>query len=318
MGNTVFLLNKPGMGDDVFYDIDAFVNDAGRPFIFLREEIEKAGFNLKITHDCLHLTDVAAVLSFCYADEDVVKSLSRFPEYQCFLMITEPPTLLPHLYDPKLKNCFGTIFTMLDDYVDDETYFKFHHPHTREMIQLPKLGLDFDQRKLCTMILRNYPPSPDPNDLYFERRKLVEFMRNCEDFDLYGDDWDGHPRWKGRYTGDRLMIFQNYRFNFAYDNSCNLRGYLSDRFIDTIYGGAIPIYWGASNITDYVPKECFVDRRDFATNEELYRYIKSMDRSTYETYRAAGRKYLTSPQAYLFSPRNFAKTIVDRMLKVLR
>jgi alpha(1,3/1,4) fucosyltransferase len=317
-GNTVYLLNKPGVNDSYFYDLQDCRNDMGRPYIYLREEIERAGFVFKITHDCADLNDVAAILSFCYIDQKIADQISKYPKQQCFLMITEPPSLLPYLYHPNVKHFFGTIFTMLDDYVDGQTYIKFHHPHTRDIVKLPASLPDFDQRKLCAMILSNYPPSRHPKDLYSERRKLAEFYKDNEDFDLYGGGWDGYHRWKGAFTGDRLTIFQNYRFNFAYDNTRDLPGYMSDRLIDTIYGGGVPIYWGASNITDYVPKECFIDRRDFASNEEVYQFIKSMDCKTFETYVDAGRKYLLSPQAHLFSPTHFAKTIVDRIVQAIR
>ena len=312
--NTVYLLNKPGVSESFYYDL-TWRNDISRPYVTLREAIEKEGFQFKVVMDASHLKDAAAIISFCYWDDRMLKNLARQPKKRCFLIVPEPPSILPIMYVKKLKLFFGTIFVLLDDYVDNQTYFKFHHPHYRvsPLDDIP----DFSQKKLGVMMHSNLHAN-HPNDLYAERHRLATDFSNPDEFDLYGNGWETYPTWKGEAGDDKLNYLKNYKFYFAYENTRDMLGYVTERIIDAFFGGCVPIYWGASNITDYVPKECFVDRRDFVSNQDLYRYMKSVDRTRYEVYLAAGREFLKSPAAEIFSPAHFAQTIVRRLSQAIQ
>ncbi|MEX2437981.1 MAG: hypothetical protein WD449_01875, partial [Candidatus Babeliales bacterium] len=67
----------------------------------------------------------------------------------------------------------------------------------------------------------------------------------------------------------------------------------------------------ASDIERYVPKTCFIDRRDFASNQVLYDYMKNMDEVTYSAYQESIRDYLASEQAHCFSIDFFITTFVQ-------
>ena len=45
------------------------------------------------------------------------------------------------------------------------------------------------------------------------------------------------------------------------------------------------------------PKNCFIDRRAFASMEELYAFLKGMKKEEYETYLANIRVFLSSDTA---------------------
>lgn len=314
MGTVVYFLNKPETSDSYFYDIKSFRNEIGRPYVYLREEIEKAGYQFEITHDCANLSSVAAIVSFCYVDRIVLRNICRYPKKKLVLLVLEPPSLMPFLYRPNLKNFFGTIYTMLDDLVDHRSYFKLHHPVPLEkpLEDIP----DFDHKKLCVMILSNLK-NDHLLDIYAERRKVASFFTNEDEFDLYGSNWEGFDRWKKNESGHQFSILKNYRFCFAYENTRDLPGYITERIFNAFFCGCVPIYWGASNITDYVPKECFIDRREFLSHEDLYRYIKNIDRKTYQAYLDAAQQYLKSSKAQLFSPTHFAHAVMDRLHQVI-
>lgn len=69
--------------------------------------------------------------------------------------------------------------------------------------------------------------------------------------------------------------------------------------------GNVPIYWGATNVADYIPKECFIDQRDFASMEELYAYLKQMPKEEYAIYIDNIRSFLSSDQARVFTQEYF-------------
>ena len=36
-----------------------------------------------------------------------------------------------------------------------------------------------------------------------------------------------------------------------------VKGYITEKIFDSFFAGVVPIYWGAENITDYVPKSLY-------------------------------------------------------------
>lgn len=230
----------------------------------------------------------------------------------------EPPVAEDylHLYNPQVQNHFGSIITFFDDLVDNKRYFKYDHPQPNETpIQDP---VEFENRKLCVMVQTNRRSSQS-NELFSERRKIAAFFPNDGEFDLYGgNDWNGFANWRGWWDYPKAKLLKNYKFVITYENMRNQRGYITERIFDALFAQCVPIYWGATNIADYIPKECFVDRMAFSSNEDLYQFMKSMDKKTFIAYLIAGQEYLKSPAfKNKFTPRSFgrsvAKTVADRI-----
>ncbi|WP_226896450.1 glycosyltransferase family 10 domain-containing protein [Poseidonibacter ostreae] len=60
-------------------------------------------------------------------------------------------------------------------------------------------------------------------------------------------------------------------------------GYITEKIFDSFFAGCVPVYLGADNITEHIPKECFIDKREFDTYEKLYKYLKNMSDEEYVT-----------------------------------
>ena len=58
-----------------------------------------------------------------------------------------------------------------------------------------------------------------------------------------------------------------------------------------------------------MPKDCFVDRRDFGTHDELYAYLRTMGEEPYQCRLDAIAAYLRGSQWHMFSDKYFAATI---------
>jgi hypothetical protein len=98
----------------------------------------------------------------------------------------------------------------------------------------------------------------------------------------------------------------------------DLPGYITEKIFDAMCAGCVPVYWGASNITDHIPAECFIDRRQFASHEELYTFMKGMSGKDYLRYQEAIRAFLSSPGVRPFSAEAFAETVVSVVVDDLR
>lgn len=313
---TVYFVHIGGLDSSkYFYDYTFYRDEVTKPFVLLREAIEKAGFNVQFTHDASQLEDVAAIISINDVTSKLLNHLGNYPKEKCLLLVLEPPIVLPDLHSVWVQYFYNQIFTPFDDVIDNQKYFKLYYPQPR--LQMIENIPDFSQKKLCAMICGN-KSFGEERSLYPERRKVIAyFTDHCNEFDLYGPDWDGYRAWRG-YTPAKWETLKNYKFNVCYENYTHQRGYITEKIFDAMIAGSVPIYWGADNITDYIPKECFIDRRNFSSEAELLEFMKSMDQDTYETYIQAIRKFLASPQAHYFSSDHFVKLMMDTILRVYR
>lgn len=236
---------------------------------------------------------------------------SRYPKEKLILFLFEPPTIEPHSYDPAFLENFGRVYTWDDKLVDNQKFFKFYYPVLNGPIPDPP---SFQEKKLCTLI-SSCAESSYSKELYSERENAVRFFEDHpEDFDLYGRNW--HKRSYTTYKGtipNKSDVLKNYRFSICYENTKDVDGYITEKIFDSFCALCVPVYYGASNITQYIPKECFIDKRDFATYEELYAYLKSMTEEEYQTYLQAIIRYTKSKEAQLFTVKNFARAFADAL-----
>lgn len=306
--NIIYFVPYPGSNPlKSFYDPYSSQDEYAKKWVCLREELEASGYQIKFTWDAENLEEFSALISITNINAKLLKNLKKFPREKCWLLAFEPPVYLPKLYDLSMQQYFSKIFVMFDDLVDEKNYFKFYYPQPR--LKMNEQTLPFAEKKLCVLIAGN-KKSPHPKELYSERKHMISFFEqfHTEEFDLYGHGWEGYRSWKGSVVC-KWDIINQYRFCICYENMKEQVGYITEKIFDCFVGGCVPIYWGASNVTDYIPADCFIDRRAFSTDEELYFFIKNMDEVSYQTYLSAISRFLASPEARLFSIDQFIATI---------
>lgn len=227
------------------------------------------------------------------------------PAEKKVLFLMEPVRI-----SPEMAQNYSRIYTWDDDIIDNEKYFKYYFPDLMSMISnIPS----FADKKLCTMIVRNWHPE--------HRRPVLEFFSEKPkgEFEFYGSPF---PKllfsncYKGRIPGnncgpEKINVLKNYRYCFCFENRIDLNGYISEKIFPCFAAGCVPIYWGAPNIEDYIPKECYIDYRDFQNLEELYLFLKAMTEDVYENYLDSIRMFLSSEEAQRFSPENFSQTLFE-------
>lgn len=232
--------------------------------------------------------------------------LHYLPKDKLILFLWEPPQILPQMYKKRITDLFSKIYTWNDDLVDGVTYFKFYYPVWQQM--LPELP-SFAEKKLCTFV-GTCLKSKRKGSLYEERKKAIRFFEAIgeEGFEFYGRNWD--PSFYKSYRGpiaDKIQTIKNYRFSICYENSSTCNGYVTEKIFDCFAAGCVPIYWGAPNIEKFVPKNCFIDRRDFTNMEELYQFLKKMTEQEYEGYIQRIHDFLDSEKAQLFTRAHFGE-----------
>jgi alpha(1,3/1,4) fucosyltransferase len=274
---------------------------------YLPQVFQAYNLKIKAIKSYKKLPKAKKIILFDLVSDHNLKALSHYPKEKLSLFLWEPPSTLPENYDKKAHELFSRIYTCDDDLVDNKKYFKLFYPDAKEMIANP---LPFEEKKFCTLISRN-KKSCHPYELYSEREKVIEFFEENapQDFDLYGEGWEkkGFKTYKGAPATKACL--RGYKFNFAYENMHHIKGYITEKIFESFYYGCVPIYWGAENVESYIPGNCFIDRRKFASNEELYRYLKSMTAEEYASYLENIRLFLKSEKAKLFMPERIIETL---------
>lgn len=255
------------------------------------------------------LSEETAYCIFWSLGAEVKRCNLNLPKEKLVLVLWEPPVVEPEGYTKEMLDHFDLVFTWNDDLVDNQKFFKFFWPDMRAPIkEIPS----FEEKKFCTLIASRIT-SKRPNELYSERIQIARFFEDKDgEFDLYGRGWEKYKNQKGKIP-DKLAVLKNYKFNICYENTRNVKGYITEKIFDSFAAGVVPIYWGATNISDFIPKQAYIDRTEFKDNEELYQFLKSITKEQYETYLQAADAFLQSEKAKIFTFDHLAETIVQQL-----
>lgn len=248
------------------------------------------------------------------------------------LVVFESELIKPDNWDIENHKYFNKIFTWKDDLIDNEKYFKFNFAQQLSS----KINKDLlIKQKLCTLIAGNKKVN-HPLELYSKRLESIRWFEKFhpKDFDFYGIGWNefisqnkyvnilfkklkifkpNFPSYRGKVDSKREVL-EKYKFAICYENAKDISGYITEKIFDCFFAGCIPIYWGADNIIEHIPKECFIDKREFNTYEELYHYIKNMSDGEYIKYLDNIENFLNSEKAYKFSSECFAETLIGTII----
>lgn len=242
------------------------------------------------------------------------------------IMLWEPAVIDPDNYTQELYDKFDTVLTWNDDLVDNIKFFKFLHPYQEKNIKIE--NIEFQKKKMLVNISMN-KYSNHKNDLYRERRSAIDFFeKNLEDeFDLFGYGWNmpvsntekyfpfltkQYKSYRGT-CDDKMSVLAKYKFSICYENIKNEKGWITEKIFDCFHAKVIPIYWGASNVSDYIPGDTFIDRRKFKDNQELLKFIKSITKEQYDDYLKNISLFLNSDDYKKFLPENFYNNIKNTL-----
>ena len=223
----------------------------------------------------------------------------------------------------------------------DTDYFLFPEPVTEEL---------YNRRKLCTFVssaMQGMPDRNNSNSLLFTRYEAVKWFGTNypADFDFYGSSFKKnvfHWSFKGvslfrKSIPQKLFFFlarikqrklirvyggtlaptkkieaiKNYNFYLCYENISGVNGYLTEKIFDCFYSSCVPVYWGAEDIEELIPYNCYINGADFNDFESLYKYIKNMPFDTYSEYVKEAQLFLRSQYFKKFTVTSFVEDIIS-------
>ncbi len=310
-------------------------DDLLRPMIELKKHAHEYGIEIATVEAC----DLKKADAFVFMDMPDLHNKyfqfavgSRKPMY---LILFECEIIKKDNYDGRNHRYFSKVFTHNDSLVDSKKYhkinFSFVFPHC-----IPK---DMAKKnKLCTLIAGN-KRSNHPLELYSKRVETIRWFEKYHpgEFDLYGIGWEGYklisrkwskkmdavgippilprrfPSYRGRIDKKRNVL-EKYRFSICYENARDIPGYITEKIFDCFFAGCVPVYWGANNVADHIPQECFIDKRNFERYDELYEFMNRISDIDYMQYLINIERYLKSNKSYQFTSDYFVRTILSPFL----
>lgn len=183
-------------------------------------------------------------------------------------------------------------------------------------------------RKFLMMMNNNKKPKLRKNELYSERLRAIKYFSKTDEFDLYGGRWNRHIYFPYTfykkyikkvymgYSDNKLETVSRYNFAICFENE-KASGFVTEKMLDCLLVGTIPVYWGAPNITDFVPANCFIDFRKFRDYDALLTHLKKITPKEIEEYKESMLAYYKSDKFKVFTKPYFARIVVDVINKYL-
>lgn len=153
-------------------------------------------------------------------------------------------------------------------------------------------------------------------ELYSKRIEAMVALARLDSIDLYGRGWGEwcSPRtawlpywrnrklltsiWRGSCTS-KFEILSRYTYCLAIENM-DFAGFVSEKIIDCLYAGTVPLYFGAKDIADYIPKDAYIDCKNFASWDEMWEAVKDIPEKRIQEMREVGRDFLRSKMGKKF------------------
>tara|TARA_A100001015_G_C14889139_1_gene671652 strand:- start:205 stop:1098 length:894 start_codon:yes stop_codon:yes gene_type:complete len=227
-------------------------------------------------------------------------------------VLLESEAVMPELYYKKQYLDFDKTYTCNPDLILDDSMVLCRIPFSNCSKKYKKTS--YQEKKLLCIIAYN-KSSNTVGELYSERLKAINHFssRLMGDFDLYGFGWDSSfPAYKGS-VANKIETLSGYKFSIVFENISNAKGWVTEKIFDCFKAGVIPVYYGAPDICQYIPNNCFIDFREFSSYYDLEEYLLSFSKKEYDAYLSSINEYLESDSYKEYLPNNFVELLANEI-----
>lgn len=180
-------------------------------------------------------------------------------------LLMEPTAINPHSYNWIRNNFskFDTVLTYDKELLNLDKKFQFY-PHGGCWIK-PEDQVISDKSKLISIVASNKTQTEG----HRLRHHVINFLKNEIELDVFGRGYNPI-----QYKYDTL---KDYAFSIVIENS-RVDYYFTEKLIDSLITGTVPVYWGCPSIGDFFNTDGFII---FESIEDLNDKLKSISFETY-------------------------------------
>lgn len=316
--NSLFDYSNPRNSDGLF-----------TPYIELRKKL--LGFGIELNTPDLNIGKSVAVEVHMDSRPLIINDTIKY------LIAVENPLINRLNGNVEYLNKFHRVFSWNDAALALPKAVRIFIANDLSMLNTPS----FSNRNIFSCLISSNKVAPwfGDNDLYAERINVVRWYEKHAPsfFHLYGRGWgkpspvfsrtdkffrriirirtqlfgyQPFPSWCGEVKS-KAGILSATKFSYCYENVSDLPNYITEKIFDSFLSGCVPIYWGASNVLDYIPADCFIDRRKFKDTAEVQNYLLSITPEQYAQYQINIANFLAGEKGYLFGIENFVATVAS-------
>jgi hypothetical protein len=279
---------------------------------------------------------------------EVTLQKRRCPSQKAVLLLMETALGAQYTLNPKNHAAYDAVFTYVTRLVDENRYF-FYPPRAYYRHRITT-GLPFEQRRIACLVGTNRVGADGsfpfrtgllairkgwrfslkdwidyvfcPGELIRFRAEVGKACASYEDsgFDIFGEGWDLLPETRKVCLGipkeSTLTYIGRYRYYFAFENHASDYGLISERIWDALWGDTVPVYRGHSGLDQFIPRECYIDARQFKKPKEMLDWLWRTPEATWEKYHTAGREFIRSSAVEKFLPEAFAERFIRQIATI--
>ena len=287
--------------------------------------------------------DVLIYMAHPNSPRDVIAHKLKHPNQKVILVMWETSLGARYTANPQNHQAYDAVFTYVNRLIDGKRYF-FLPPRAFYRHRITT-GLQFERRRVGCLVGTNREfryrsglftikkgwtfSARDWIDYVFCPGELIRFRsqfgRLCatyegEPFDIFGEGWEMLPETRrvcrGVPSASTLGYLGNYRYYFAFENHTSSCGLISERIWDALWGDAVPVYLGNTEVDKFIPRECYVDATEFDSSMKMLDWLCQAPKEVWLKYREAGREFICGEGVEKFLPDAFAKEFVDRIAAI--
>ena len=279
------------------------------PYIRLKETLESKGIQVhtadyfRLGHYLSHINEywsIGAVNQFSTLESSKILGAG--------FILLEPP-----LIDSKIYESLDHISTLFKRVYLYDPIPKIRNTH-RVFIPIPYKNVidEYWENDIrldkYVIISGNHAPFFKSNELYSKRIDCINHFSKSNSLDLYGRNWNltlnrrtlwwkyllNYPSIMKVYKGvteNKHKTLANYKYSICFENS-EMNGYITEKICDCFYAGTVPIYYGASDISDFIDPNSYIDYKNFNNLVDLKRYVDSLSNTQYLDMREKGKIFI--------------------------
>ena len=243
----------------------------------------------------------------------------RFPSFHSSQIMKATPWDKKKFIVAFMKNMYANYFSLL--------YFRHPIDILRVFYRFLKKIIFF---KFTMLFIKKFKAK----GLHNERLEAIIFFLKKNKLDLFGSGWNNlsnlpsvyrkklsieFKKNKPYFFEDKLKKINEYKFCLCYENASYIGGF-SEKVIHCFVAGVIPVYLGAVDVDDFLPKNTFIDVRKFKSLDSLLFYLENIKKTEAEEIINNGRLFLESEEGKKYSYEGFAefmKTIIINKVSLL-
>lgn len=159
--------------------------------------------------------------------------------------------------------------------------------------------------------------------LNLKRVELIEYFGKDNLLELFGTRWELTnvlPRriesrvrpilnkLNPRVCKDKIKEISNYKFAVCFEN-VRYQGYITEKIIDCFAAGVIPIYCGAPDVDEYIPRGSYINFDDFEDLDKLKKYLMTISDTDANEIISCGQAFIKSEKGLMYSNKGFAEFV---------